>query len=146
MRLFILETSVCSHNAIMGSSIVWVSCANSYSGGLADVGDVGWYGPPDRKVLALLKDYVSVIRFSNTMQCEKPNGGDRVLWEKCTNLCRVYKLIMISRVPGYGHLEYLVLELLVDLITLKLICWVNDDYFNWDWVGGTFSMMFQLPW
>ena len=28
------------------------------------------------------------------------------------------KLIMISRVPGYGHLEYLVLELLFDLITL----------------------------
>ena len=30
----------------------------------------------------LLKDYVSVIRFSNTMQCEKTNGGDRVLWGK----------------------------------------------------------------
>ena len=27
--------------------------------------------------------------------------------EKCTNLCRVYKLIMISRVPGYGQFEYL---------------------------------------
>ena len=55
---------------------------SSYIGGLADVGDVGWYGPPNRKVLELLKDYVSVIRFSNTMQCEKPNGGDRVLWGK----------------------------------------------------------------
>ena len=31
---------------------------------------------------------------------------------KCANLFRVYKLIMVSRVPGYGHLEYLVLELL----------------------------------
>ena len=29
--------------------------------------------------------------------------------EKCANLYRVYKLIMISRVPGYGHLEYPVL-------------------------------------
>ena len=28
--------------------------------------------------------------------------------EKCANLCRVYKLIMVSHVPGYGHLEYLV--------------------------------------
>ena len=37
--------------------------------------------------------------------------------EKCANPCRVYKLIMISRVPGYGHFEYLVFELLVDLIT-----------------------------
>ena len=31
--------------------------------------------------------------------------------EKCANLYRVYKLIMVSRVPGYGHLEYLVLGL-----------------------------------
>ena len=38
--------------------------------------------------------------------------------EKCANLCRVYKLIMVSRVPGYGRFEYLVLRLLVDLITL----------------------------
>ena len=38
--------------------------------------------------------------------------------EKCTNLCRVYKPIMISHVPVYGHFEYLVFELLVDLITL----------------------------
>ena len=38
--------------------------------------------------------------------------------EKCANLCRVYKLIMISRFPIYGHFEYLVYELIVDLITL----------------------------
>ena len=31
--------------------------------------------------------------------------------EKCANLSRVYNLIMVSRVPGYGHLEYLVLGL-----------------------------------
>ena len=30
---------------------------------------------------------------------------------------------MVSRVPGYGHLEYLVLELLFDLITL-----LNENY------------------
>ena len=41
--------------------------------------------------------------------------------EKCANLYRVYKLIMISRVPGYGQLEYLVLEYPVNLITLLLI-------------------------
>ena len=28
--------------------------------------------------------------------------------EKCANICRVYKLIMISRLPGYGRFEYLV--------------------------------------
>ena len=38
--------------------------------------------------------------------------------EKCANLCRVYKLTMISRVSGYEQFEYLVFELLVDLITL----------------------------
>ena len=38
--------------------------------------------------------------------------------EKCANLCRVYKLIMVSRVLDYGQFEYLVFELLVDLITL----------------------------
>ena len=44
--------------------------------------------------------------------------------EKCANLCRVYKLIMVSRVPGYGHLEYLVFELLIDVITLlNEFCW-----------------------
>ena len=87
-------------------------------GGLADVGDVGVPVYPTCKVLVLLKDYVSVIRFSNTMQCEKTNGGDRVLWGKVRNLCRVYKLIMVSRVPGYGHLEYLEVDIIVDLITL----------------------------
>ena len=55
--------------------------------------------------------------------------------EKCANLCSVYKLIMVSRVPGYGHLEYLVLES-IDVISScysKLILiWVNDDIFNWD--------------
>ena len=51
--------------------------------------------------------------------------------EKCANLCRVYILIMISRVPGYGHLEYLVLEYHVNLIMLLLINfdWVINDYF-----------------
>ena len=51
--------------------------------------------------------------------------------EKCANLCRVYKLIMISRVPGYGHLEYLVPGLSCESqhVTLKLnlLGFVNDD-------------------
>ena len=52
---------------------------------------------------------------------------------KSANLCRVYKLIMISRVPGYGHLEYLVLGLsrsthhvtLTNIVGLMIIL-------NWD--------------
>ena len=43
--------------------------------------------------------------------------------EKCTNLSRVYKLIIVSRVPGYGRLEYLVPGLSCESqhVTLKLI-------------------------
>src|SRR3954462_9053037 len=54
--------------------------------------------------------------------------------ENCANLCRVYKLIMISRVPGYGHLEYLVPEYHVNLIMLLLINIVGllMITFNWD--------------
>ena len=43
---------------------------------------------------------------------ENPTKEIESCGEKCANLCRVYKLIMISRVPGYGHLQYLLLELL----------------------------------
>ena len=34
----------------------------------------------------------------------------------------MYKLIMVSRVPGYGHLEYLVLES-IDVISS---CYFNE--------------------
>ena len=49
--------------------------------------------------------------------------------EKCANLYRVYKLIMVSRVPGYGHLEYLVLGLSCESHHVTLINFVgfNDD-------------------
>ena len=49
--------------------------------------------------------------------------------EKCANLYRVYKLIMVSRVLGYGHLEYLVIGLSCESHHVTLInCWVfNDD-------------------
>ena len=54
--------------------------------------------------------------------------------EKCANLCRVYKLIMVSRVPGYGYFEYLVLDFPVNLITVILI--INFvglmKILNWD--------------
>ena len=58
--------------------------------------------------------------------------------EKCANLCRVYKLIMVSRVPGYGHLEYLVPGLSCESHHVTLINWIwfNDDIFNWDLSWG----------
>ena len=56
------------------------------------------------------------------------------MWGQVRNLCRVYKLIMISRVPSYGQLEYLVLGLsyeshhhvtLINFVGLMMIL-------NWD--------------
>ena len=49
--------------------------------------------------------------------------------EKCANLCRVYKLIMVSCVPGYGRFEYLVLGLSCESHHVTLINFVgfNDD-------------------
>ena len=50
--------------------------------------------------------------------------------EKCANLCRVYQLIMVSRVPGYGHLEYLVLGLSCEshhVTLINLLGLFNDD-------------------
>ena len=45
--------------------------------------------------------------------------------EKCANLCRVYKLIMVSRVPDYGYLEYLVLGLSCESHHVTLINFVG---------------------
>ena len=81
IRSFMLETSVCSHMLLWALAQLTKLC-ELLRGGLADVGDVGVPVYPTCKVLVLLKDYVSVIRISNTMQCEKTNGGDRVLWGK----------------------------------------------------------------
>ena len=55
--------------------------------------------------------------------------------EKCVNLSRVYKLIMVSRVPGYGHLEYLVLRLSCESHHVTLINFVGFCLMlmlNWD--------------
>ena len=68
---------------------------NSYSGRLADVGDVGGTVYPS-----------SVSQTSSSAR--NPTEEIESCGEKCANLCRVYKLIMISRVLGHGHLEYLV--------------------------------------
>ena len=83
--------------------------------------------------LTLLKDCVSVIRFSNTMQCEKSTEAIESCGEKCANLCSVYNLIMVSRVPGYGHLEYLVLGLSCESHHVTFINFVGlMMILNWD--------------
>ena len=81
MRLFMLETSVCSHKLLWALAQLTKLCELlQWQTSRCRGKQVYW--SIQRKVLALLKDYVSVIRFSNTMQCEKSNRGDRVLWGK----------------------------------------------------------------
>ena len=72
----------------------------SFSGGLADVGESRCNYPPKVKSYCFRK---VVSRISD-------DGCIRVLWGKVRKPMQ-YKLIMVSRVPGYGHLEYLVLGL-----------------------------------
>ena len=61
MRLFILETSVCSHKLLWALAQLTKSC-ELLQWQTSRCRGCRWYGLPDRKVLALLKDYVSVIR------------------------------------------------------------------------------------
>ena len=49
------------------------------------------------------------------------SGGDRVMWGKVRKPLQSNKLIMISRVPGYGRFEYLVIEYHVNLNMVPLI-------------------------
>ena len=61
------------------------------------------------------------------MQCENQAEAIESCGEKCTNLGKVYKLIMVSRVPSYGHLEYLVLGLSCESHHVTLINFVGFD-------------------
>ena len=56
------------------------------------------------------------------------------MWEKVRKPLQSNKLIMISRVPGYGHFEYLVLEYLCESqhVTSNKSYWVLMSTFNWD--------------
>ena len=61
-----------------------------------------------RKVLALLKDYVLVIRLLKHHVVRETKRRQPILVGKSVQTpAECNKLIMVSRVPGYGHLEYL---------------------------------------
>ena len=67
------------------------------------------YGLLHRKVLALLKDYVSVIRLlKHHALRETKQRRSSLVGKSVQTSAECIKLIMVSRVPGYGHLEYLV--------------------------------------
>ena len=69
--------------------------------------------------------------FVSQTPCSARNPTEEIesCGEKCANLCRVYKLIMVSHVPSYGRLEYLVLGLSCEShhVTLINIVGFNDD-------------------
>ena len=97
---------------------------NSYSGRLADVGESRCNGLLDRKVLALLKDYVSVIHLlKHHVVRETKRRRSSLVGKSAQTSAECNKLIMVSRVPGYGLLEYLVPEFSCESqhVTLKLI-------------------------
>ena len=93
-----LETSVCSQKLLWALAQLSKLCE-----ALEEVDQqmqwvVGGTVYPEQRVNASERLYLE----SPTMDVFESCG------EKCANLCRVYKLIMVSRVPGYGQLEYLV--------------------------------------
>ena len=81
-------------------------------GRLADVGESRCTGLPTCKVLVLLKDWVSVIRLlKHHVVRETKRRRSSLVGKSAQTSAECNKLIMVSRVPGYGHLEYLVLGL-----------------------------------
>ena len=82
------------------------------TGRLADVGESRCTGLPTRKVLALPKDCVSVIHLlKHPVVRETKRRRSSLVGKSAQTSAECNKLIMVSRVPGYGHLEYLVLGL-----------------------------------
>ena len=108
MRLFMLETSVCSHKLLWALAQLTKSCV-ILQWQTSRCRGCRWYGLPDRKVLALLKDYVSVIRLlKHHVVRETKWRQSSLVGKSAQTSVECNKLIMVSRVPGYGHLEYLV--------------------------------------
>ena len=108
---------------------------NSYSGRLADVGESRCNCLPDRKVLALLKDYVSVIRLlKHLVVRETKRRRSSLVRKSAQTSAECNKLIMISRAPSYGRLEYLVLGLSCEshLVTLINVVGFLMMILNWD--------------
>ena len=113
LRYFMLETSVCSHKLLW--SLAQLSKLHE---ALEEVDQqmqwvVGGIVYPEQRVIAserlcLGHPFLKQPYSARNLTQEIGSCG-----EKCTNLCRVYKLIMVSHVPGYGqilsiqYLEYL---------------------------------------
>ena len=125
MRLFILETSVCSHKLLWALAQLTKSC-ELLQWQTSRCRGCRWYGLPDRKVLALLKDYVSVIRLlKHHVVRETKRRRSSLVGKSAQTSAECNKLIMISRVPGYGRFGYLVLGLSCESHHVTLINFVG---------------------
>ena len=110
LRYFMLETSMCSHKLLWAlAQLSKLHDLFKWQASRCRGMQVGTVYPGLE--LMLLKDCVSQSSVSQT-PCSARNPTEAIVscGEKCATLCRVYKLIMVSRVPSYGHLEYLVLR------------------------------------
>ena len=77
-------------------------------------------------MLALLKDCVSVIRLlKHHVVRETKRRRSSLVGKSAQTSAECIKLIMVSRVPGYGHLEYLVLGLSCESHHVTLINFVG---------------------
>ena len=102
MRLLMLETSVCSHKLLWALAQLTKLC-ELLQWQTRRCRGCRWYGLPDRKVLALLKAMSQSSVSQTPCSARNPTEEIESCGEKCANLCRVYKLIMVSRVPDYGQ-------------------------------------------
>ena len=86
-------------------------------------------------MLALLKDLCLGHPFlKHRVVRETKRRRSSLVGKSAQTSAECKNLIMVSRVPNYGHLEYLVPGLSCESqhVTLKLILMGNDVIFNWD--------------
>ena len=95
----------------------------SFSGRLAYVGDVGWYCLPGVRVNASKKLCLGHKFLKHHVVRENKRRRSSHVGKSAQTSAECNKLIMVSRVPGYGLLEYLVPEFSCESqhVTLKLI-------------------------
>src|SRR5919106_7015130 len=102
----------------------------SSSGRLADIGDVGWYCLPMVRVNSSERLCLGHPFLKHHVVREIQRRRSSLVGKSAQTSAECTKLIMISRVPGYGHLEYLVPGLSCESqhVTLNSFCWVmfND--------------------
>ena len=125
MRLFILETSVCSHKLLWALAQLTKLC-ELLQWQTSRCRGCRWYGLPDRKVLALLKDYVSVIRLlKHHVVRETKRRRSSLVGKSAQTSAECNKLIMVTVSPVMDILSIQYLDYHVNLNMLLKINFVG---------------------